>query len=205
MRDSPLLQEEQLVSQRPEEVKGEVNVITGHVDDDEVLVVMTVVKLHDSLLEFYGLNAWKTMAEGNPIKFKYHSKNFENAQLMWNLHWWPLRSTLIRRQDGDWELVEHCSRYYTFPDPGAEIPECAGEETQVLTILHRKREPVQCFGTIVGERTATAGGANVQSSDFLFETEPPVPDELRPENQVTEEELDQHDSGEAWDGPLPSV
>ena len=51
----------------------------------------------------------------------------------------------------------------------------AGEETQVLTILHRKREPAQCFGTIVGERTATAGGASVESNDFLFEAEPQEP------------------------------
>ena len=85
--------------------------------------------------------------------------------------------------------MEHCSRYYTLPNPEAETPECAGGETQVLTILHRKCEPVQCFGTIVGERTATGGGASVESSDCLIESEPQVPAGLQPQNQLTEEEF----------------
>ena len=118
------------------------------------MVIMTVVKLNEPVMDFYGLNAWRTLPDGNPVKFKFHSKQYENAQLMWNIHWWPLRTTFSRRDDGDWELVEHCRRYYTLPDPEAEIPECAGEETQVLTILQRKREPAQSFGVIVGEQTA---------------------------------------------------
>ena len=143
------------VSEGPEEVQGEINVAMVNADDNEVLVVMTVVKLNDSLWEFYGLNAWRTMAKGNPINFKYHSKNFENAQLMWNLRWWPLRSTLIRRW---WR-------------PGTRSTAVATTHFQILkqkSLSALVKKPVQCFGTVVGERTATAGGANVESSDFFL-------------------------------------
>lgn len=44
-------------------------------DHDEVLVVQTVVKLHEKFWENYGFRAWKTTPEGNPVKFNYETKN----------------------------------------------------------------------------------------------------------------------------------
>ena len=126
-----------------------------HQDDDEVLVIQTVLQLHSKFWENYGVRAWKT-PEGNPVRFSYDSKNFANGQLIWNLSWWPLRSTLIRKDDDTWEIVEHCNQYYTIEEPDGEIPECQGVETQVLTVLHRRKEPLAFFGTVVGEQTVTA-------------------------------------------------
>ena len=45
--------------------------------------------------------------------------------------------------------MEHCNRYYTQEEPDAEMPECCGMDTQTLTILHRKKEPVSFFGSVV--------------------------------------------------------
>ena len=137
-----------------------------HHDDDEVLVIQTVLQLHSKFWQNYGLRAWKTTPEGNPVRFSYDSKNFVNGQLIWNLNWWPLRSTLIKKDDDTWEIVEHCNQYYTTEEPDGEIPECQGIETQVLTVLHRKKEPLAFFGTVVGEQTVTAGGVDVDSQDF---------------------------------------
>ena len=177
---------------------------SGHrLDDDEVLVIQTVLQLHSKFWENYGLRAWKTTPEGNPVRFSYDSKNFVNCQLIWNLNWWPLRSTLIRRDDDTWEVVEHCSQYYTHEEPDGEIPECQGVETQVLTVLHRRKEPLAFFGTIVGEQTVTAGGVDVDSHDFQFATEPMVPQELDPGQMQHPEETDQVDVGGSWDGPMP--
>lgn len=36
--------------------------------------------------------------------------------------------------------------------------ESNGEETLVLTVLHKSKEPVKFFGTVIGETTATLGG-----------------------------------------------
>ena len=52
-------------------------------------------------------------------------------------------------------------------------------DTQTLTILHRKKEPISFFGSVVGEQTVTAGGAHVDSDDFQFGAEPGVPFELQ--------------------------
>ena len=158
------------VTHEPDELTGQSE---GQVfDDDELLVVRVIVKLHDRLWENYGLRAWKTTPEGNPVRFTYETKNFVDGQLMWNLNWWPLRSTLIRKQDDTWELVEHCSRYYVEGEPDGEIPECGGEETQTLTALRRKKEPISFFGTLIGEQTVTAGGASVDEEQFQFASEP---------------------------------
>ena len=153
------------VQQGPDEQQGKFPTPKNK-DDNDVLVVQTVMKLHDFFCESYGLRAWKTGPDGNPFKFNYSSKRFENAQLMWNINWWPMRSTLIRKADDSWELVEHCCRYFTLEDPESEIPECNGEETQVLTVLHKSKEPTKFFGTVIGEMTATSGGVNVESEEF---------------------------------------
>ena len=120
------------VQQVPDELQGGLPEVVNR-DDNDVLVVQTVMKLHDFFWESYGLRAWKTGPDGNPFKFNYASKCFKNAQLMWNTHWWPMRSTLSRKLDDSWELVEHCGRYFTLEDPEGEIPECNGEETQFCT------------------------------------------------------------------------
>eukprot|EP00913_Durusdinium_trenchii_P016912 g15900.t1 len=173
-------------------------------DDNEVLVVRVVLKLNDDFWTHYGLRAWRTTKDGNPMKFCYETKNFVDGQLMWNLNWWPLRSTLIRKMDDAWELVEHCNRYYTQEEPDAEIPECCGMETQTLTILHRKKEPIAFFGSVIGEQTVTAGGTQVDSNDFQFSSEPGVPFELQEQQKVTSEEVDQQDGeGDPWSGPIP--
>ena len=96
--------------------------------------------------------------------------------------------------DDAWELVEHCARYYTHEEPDGEIL-----ETQTLTILHRKKEPISFFGTIIGEQTATAGGTQVE-----FSAEPSVPFELSPEQEVLAEEVERQDAeGDPWSGPIP--
>ena len=166
-------------------------------------MIQTVLQLHSKFWENYGLRAWKTTPEGNPVRFSYSSKNFVNGQLIWNLNWWPLRSTLIRKDDDTWEIVEHCNQYYTTEEPDGEIPECRGIETQVLTVLHRKKEPLAFFGTVVGEQTVTAGGVDVDSQDFQFAGEPMVPQELDPQHVQQPEEMDQADVGGSWDGPMP--
>ena len=86
--------------------------------------------------------------------------------------------------DDAWELVEHCARYYTHEEPDGEIL-----ETQTLTILHWKKEPISFFGTIIGEQTATAGGTQVE-----FSAEPSVPFELSPEQEVLAEEVERQDA-----------
>ena len=126
------------VQQVPDERQGELPEMKNR-DDDDVLIVQTVMKLHDFFWESYSLRSWKTGPEGNPFKFNYSSRCFENAQLMWSIHWWPLRSTLIRKADDSWELVEHCCRYFTLEDPEGEIPECNGEETQVRPCCIRQK------------------------------------------------------------------
>ena len=164
------------VCQEPGEVHGEGGAKTQ--DDDEVLVIRVILKLNEEFWTHYGLRAWRTTKDGNPMRFCYETKNFVDGQLMWNLNWWPLRSTLIRKLDDTWELVEHCARYYTNEEPDGEILECGGMETQTLTILHRKKEPISFFGTVIGEQTATGGGIQVDSDDFQFSGEPNVPFEL---------------------------
>ena len=102
--------------------------------------------------------------------------------------------------DDAWELVEHCNKYYAQGEPDAEIPECCGMETQTLTILHR----ISFFGSVVGEQTVTAGGAQVDSNDFQFAPEPGVPFELQEEQEVTPEEVEQQDGDcDPWSGPIP--
>ena len=189
------------VCQEPGELCGGGN--SKSLDDDEVLVVRVVLKLNDDFWTHYGLRAWRTTKDGNPMKFCYETKNFVDGQLMWNLNWWPLRSTLIRKMDDTWELVEHCNSYYTQEEPDAEIPECCGMDTQTLTILHRKKEPISFFGSVIGEQTVTAGGAQVDSNDFQFSSEPNVPFELQEEQEVTAEEIEQRDGeGDPWNGPI---
>ena len=189
------------VSHEPGEALGGEG--TGQkVDDDEILMVQTVVKLHDKFWENYGYRAWKTTPERNPVKFSYETKHYVDGQLIWNLNWWPLRSTLIRKPDDTWEIVEHCNQYYT-GEPDGEIIECQGIGTQTLTVLHRKKEPLNFFGSVVGEQTVTAGGALADSFDFQFSDEPTVPFELDPHNELHPEEVDQLDSGGEWDGPMP--
>ena len=189
------------VSHEPGQLQGGEGSIQRR-DDDEVLVVQTVVKLHDKFWDNYGYRAWKTTPEGNPVKFSYETKHYVDGQLIWNLNWWPLRSTLIRKPDDTWELVEHCNQYYT-GEPDGEIIECQGVETQTLTVLHRRKEPLNFFGSVVGEQTVTAGGALADSDDFQFTDEPTVPFELHPSNEVHVEEVDQMDIGGDWDGPMP--
>lgn len=93
-------------------------------------------------------------------------------------------------------------QYYT-GEPDAEIVECQGVETQTLTILHRKKEPLSFFGTVTGEQTVTAGGALADSQDFQFSEEPMVPVELDPGHELHPDEADQVDAGGEWDGPMP--
>ena len=77
-------------------------------------------------------------------------------------------------------------------------------ETQTLTILHPKEEPISFFGSVVGEQTVTAGGAQVDSNDFQFASEPDVPFELGGEQEITPEEVEQRDGeGDPWSGPIP--
>ena len=186
------------VQQGPDEQQGRFPALK-HKDDNDVLVVQTVMKLHDFFWDSYGLRAWKTGPDGNPFKFNY----FENAQLMWNINWWSMRSTLICKADDSWELVEHCCRYFTLEDSESEIPECNGEETQVLTVLHKSKEPIKFFGTVIGEMTATSGGVNVEGEEFRFSGEPPVPYELQHKNETTMEKVEQQDPSVSWEGPIP--
>ena len=190
------------VCQEPGEIHGEGGAKAQ--DDDEVLVIRVILKLNEEFWTHYGLRAWRTTKDGNPMRFCYETKNFVDGQLMWNLNWWPLRSTLIRKLDDTWELVGHCARYYTNEEPDGEILECGGMETQTLTILHRKKEPISFFGTVIGEQTATGGGIQVDSDDFQFSGEPNVPFELNPQQEVLAEEVEQQDAeGDPWSGPIP--
>lgn len=58
------------VTHEPGESKG--------LDDDEVMIVQTLVSLH-KLWENYGFRAWKATPKGNPVRFSYESKNYERA------------------------------------------------------------------------------------------------------------------------------
>lgn len=55
------------ICQKPDELQGKmISTRPDNKDDNDVLVV-----------EHYGLKAWKTTPDGNPIKFRYESRNFD--------------------------------------------------------------------------------------------------------------------------------
>ena len=160
-------------------------------EQEESLVVQTVVKVHEKLLERLGRRGWITSEAGNPYSLQPECKNFIDPSMVYWWQYWPFRSTLIQRSDGTWELVEHCERYYLKDNVTAEIEECGGEATLVLTMMHGYWEKADVFGKIIEETTASGGGTNAES--LAFREEPGVPEELDPNFQLQPEELDQPD------------
>ena len=106
----------------------------------------------------------------------------------------------MRKGDGTWELVEHCERYYQKENITAEIEECGGEKTLVLTMMHSSWEPADVFGQVLDHEMAQAGGVDGES--LMFREEPNVPEELDPQHEVHEEEEDQQDKLAVFDGEL---
>lgn len=112
---------------------------------------------------------------------------------MWNIHWWPLRSTLIRKLDDSWELVEHCRRYFALEDPEGEIPECNGVQWRRNPGSYSS--PQEQGACQVLWNCDWRDNSNVrwleESEDFHFASEPIVPYELQPEHEQAAGEVDQ--------------
>ena len=55
---------------------------------------------------------------------------------------------LIQLPDFSWEVVEHCVPYFTKINYEEEIMECNGKPCMVLTMLHKKEEPLSTLGAL---------------------------------------------------------
>ena len=170
-------------------------------EKEESLAVATVVKVHSHLLQRLGRRGWVTSEAGNPFCLQPECNTYVDPSMVYWWQYWPMRSTLVRKGDGTWELVEHCERYYQKENVTAEIEECGGEKTLVLTMMHSSGEPADVFGQVLDHEMVQAGGVDGES--LMFREEPNVPAELDPQHGVQEEEEDQQDRQLAvFDGEL---
>ena len=64
----------------------------------------------------------------------------------------------------------------------------------VLTMLHKKEEPLSTLGVLQGEASVEASGADADASDFAFQQEAPVALELQ-EGLKPEELVQAHPGG----------
>ena len=78
---------------------------------------------------------------------------------------------LIQLPDFSWEVVEQCVPYFTKINYEEEIMECNGKPCMVLTMLHKKEEPLSTLGALHDEASVEASGADADASNFAFQPE----------------------------------
>ena len=153
------------------------------------LVIQTVVKPYKELTDRIFRRGWTTNENGNRFIITASSTRFLNPTLVFPWSKWPKQSSLIQLADFTWEVLEHCSSYFTNLDYEAEIAECQGRPTFVLTMLHKGEEPIRVFGSVCGQEEVEAEGVQVESGDYAFQPEPMVPMELQ--EGLKQEEISQ--------------
>ena len=163
-------------------------------EHEENLVIQTIVGIKDELADRVFRRGWATTETGNPFCIVPSTTNFLDPGFLFPWSSWPLRTTLYQTGDFKWEVVEHCVPYFTKLSYDNEIVECNGKPTFVLTILHKKEEPLSLFGQVGTERI-NAGGAAVEAGSTFFREEAPVPPELR--EGLKPEEIEQSHAGGA--------
>ena len=158
------------------------------------LVVQTVVQPHKELTDRIFRRGWTMTEDGNPFIITPESSRYLNPSILFPWSEWPRSSTLIQLPDFSWEVVEHCVPYFTKINYEDEIAECYGKPCMVLTMLHKKEEPLSTLGVLQGEASVEASGADADASDFAFQQEAPVPLELQ-EGLKPEELAQAHPGG----------
>ena len=73
------------VCQEPGELRGG-EPSKSHDDDDEALVIRVVLKLNDDFWTHYGLRAWRTTKDGNPMKFCGRTAHVELELVALEMH-----------------------------------------------------------------------------------------------------------------------
>ena len=101
---------------------------------------------------------------------------------------------LIQLPDFSWEVVEQCVPYFTKINYEEGIMECNGKPCMVLTMLHKKEEPLSTLGALHDEASVEASGADADASNFAFQPEVMVPLELQ-EGLKPEELAQAHPGG----------
>ena len=173
----------------------------GMVDEDkDMMVVQTVIKPRDELLQRVFRRGWAVSSTGNPFIIMPASNRYLNPGISYSRDEWPLRSTAFQHDDLSWELVETCNQYYLDEEIEDEIPGCH-KPTLVLTMLHKKEESTDVLGAVCGQELVEAGGTEVNLDGFGFAEEPGVPAELLEGHKP--EELMQVDSQPAGSKEVP--
>lgn len=141
-------------------------------------VVQTIVDVKEEILERLFRRGWSTTEGGNPFCIIPDTAKYLHPHFLYPWSEWPLRSTLVQRSDFKWEVIEHCVAYFMKMDYAGEIEERNSVPKFVLTILRKKKEPIEIFGALGSEESAESGGAQIESS-FEFPGEAGVPSELQ--------------------------
>ena len=148
-------------------------------DNDELMVIQTVIMPNKEMVDRIFKRGWSTTESGNPFIITPETTRFTDPSMMFPQSTWPLRTTLIQCRDFKWEVIEHCVAYYTDLNYSEEIEECNSVKSFVLTILHKKDEPLTMFGTMGDEEVVQAGGSLLEADNFVFAPEPGVPAEMQ--------------------------
>ena len=143
------------------------------------LVVQTVVQPHKEITDRIFKRGWAMTEDGNPFIITPNSTRCLNPSFLFPWSEWPRRSTLVQLPDFTWEVVEQCVPYYTKINCEEEIVECNGKPSMVLTMLHKKDEPISTFGVLQGEASVEASGMDADADSFAFQPEATVPLELQ--------------------------
>eukprot|EP00435_Cladocopium_sp_Y103_P026822 s1787_g6.t1 len=170
-------------------------------ETEEMMAIQTVIKPKDELLKRIFRRGWTMASSGNPFIIMPASQNYLNPHLVYSRQEWPLRSTAIQKEDFTWELVEFCSQYYISDNVDSEIEECT-KPTMVLTMLHKRDEPLDVLGVVGEQEMVSIGGADIDASSFTFPAEPNIPAEMMETHKP--EELAQVDPQGIRDGPAPT-
>jgi hypothetical protein len=99
---------------------------------EEPLIVQTIVKVHDEILDELFRRGWHHTEDGNPFFIMPDTCTFLNPSLVFPWSEWPRRPTLVQLPDFIWEIAEHCVHYCTKMDYEGEIFECYGRPSIVF-------------------------------------------------------------------------
>ena len=104
----------------------------------KLVILMVGFSVHEAVWQsasnFANTTCGSMTSRGPTLRdFKY----FLDPSVVFPWSLWPKCSTIIQKEDFTWEVVEHCVPYLSLMDYEAEILECNGRNTFVLTVLHR--------------------------------------------------------------------
>ena len=170
--------------------------------EEEILMVMTIVKVPDGVFGNIGKRGWCRGAVGQGRPFC----KFVDPSYICDTRMWRWRSTLVQtpEEENRWKVVELCERYFEKEEPFGYIDN-THEGDIILTVVRSSEEGLEALGEVLESNLLEPTPIQAQPShlplsvddenSFEFSREPDLSVELQ--FDVLPEEVEPSDTGGA--------